>query len=129
MSKSKMVKDLGRYDMHSMKFTNSQTGKQIIPWEGKAAFGYEWFRNESAFNGYCREESAIFSHIEKDARIYTNDMLLQDRTADLAIFFSSSSGEKFDVAARLVPKLEQGDQVVLTILGCCSLISIKRADE
>ena len=123
---SLMRKDLGRFDLHKFVMRNAD-GKKIEPWKKQGAYAWEWLRNDSALLGLTREEEATFSHIEKDSRIYINDNLLQNRTADLAIFYSNVDGNKFDLVSRLVPKtVKEGDKVKLIIMGCCSIVDVKK---
>jgi len=103
----------------------------IEPWKGKGAEITEWFRNDSAiFSRRTRTEEATFLGFEENSRVYINDNLVHDKTMDLAKFSSDVDGNKFDVAKRLalldVPNLKFGDRVILEILGCCSLVGVKK---
>jgi hypothetical protein len=128
---SLMREDLGVMPMVKFQLVYHKGGKKpyvIEPWKGQEAEITEWYRNDSAMSARrVRNEEAAFTVIAKDSPVYINDSLIQDKTHDLAIFHSSVDGDKFDVAARLVPKnIKPTDRVKLTILGCCSIINVEK---
>ena len=103
-------------------------GKEVIePWKGKDAEVMEWMRNASAMLGDLREEMAVFWKTEK-GDIYYEDSLVPNKTMLKAFFTSDVDGRPYDVAARLVEDtgIKPGDRVKLTIMGCCSIISVNK---
>jgi hypothetical protein len=103
----------------------------LEPWKGKGAEITEWYRNDSAMAARrYRTELATFIEVKKNAPVYINDSLIQDKTHDLAYFSSDVDGDKFDVANRLVklvaPNLQKGDRVKLSFMGCCSIANVEK---
>jgi len=107
-------------------------GEVIIPWKGKKTEISEWARNSSAF--YSKEvriELGHFLGVEKDSPTVTfdgNDII--NTTMDIATFTSDKSGEKYNIASRLIPSnIRPNNRVWITLLGCCSIVNVEKAED
>lgn len=113
-----------------------QDGTIIEPWKNvKDLHGYEWLMNsDSALLGETRTiESATYTTIEKGREVIIPSAKPQPETVkvDFAVFYSNIDSSRYEIAERLVPrsiKLRDED-VVLEILGCCNIISIKSGKD
>ena len=132
VGESHVVETLGpsTYVNFEIKLHVGNPDKEMVikPFDGKEAQFYEWFRNISAFEGSDpRTEEATYLETQKDRPIYFTNPQRAEGHYDIAIFASNKDGVKYDVAERLVLKgLKQGDQVILTVLGCCTLVGVER---
>ena len=107
-------------------FTLTSHGKTIQPWKNKRATIMEWFRNASAMLGEEREEMATLYKVEKQP-VYFEDAMQSDQVMDMAFFTSEVDGREYNVAKRLLDKdIKKGDRVWLDILGCCSIVNVRR---
>lgn len=127
VGESAHVKHLGVLPL--VKFKIIQGKKEIEPWKGEAASILEWMRNSSAMLGHVREETGMFWKVEKDSPIYFEDSMVGgDMKMDIAFFSSDKDGQHYNIAERLVPRsIKPGDRVKLSIMGCCSIIDIRKA--
>lgn len=121
-----------------MKFTlviDKGDGKttEIKPWGGKAVEVQDWLRSISALTARnVRQELATFVEVKNDSVVVIDhDNQVLSKTVDLAVFSSEVGGEMYDVAAYLVPDSikKPGNRVILGLLGCCSIISVKEAAQ
>lgn len=116
---------------------HSQSGNEeftVKPFRGKPVALHEWYRNENALHAPVppRQEMATFTEINPEAPVFYSNPTKPDFTYRQAIFHSMKDGTTFDCSENAmllcIPKgLKPGDEVMLTISGCCSIVDMKKS--
>lgn len=136
VGQSPMIKEFEDPNLSSFTMTakDPETGKYVTlkAWGGKKVPFHDWFRNLSALGAKrARKELATFTHIENMDHFFIDDAVIKRETALPTAFFSSEvNGDKYNVAARRIPKnIKVGDRVELQLWGCCSIVGVKRVNQ
>lgn len=110
----------------------TETGETIEPWKGvKDLHGWEWLREApDAVLAKDREVlQATYVDIRKDIPVYIPSQHEPIAHYDIAVFQDDSDGRIYDIAKRLADrkKVKKYDKVTLYMLGCCTIINIKKS--